>query len=137
MSQALRDVVQTSGTGAGGKLKLESGEQNVIVTYLTHASLKTSTILTCFASSFAFLATVLVEQPGFSNMGVVLLALFLFGMGMLVWVLPRSVGYFDDKSRIGIEKGTLATLLFCVYDLALALTVVYVHFWKFDPVTTG
>lgn len=133
MSQTLNNLVQVSGTGSNGKLKLESGAQNVIVTHLTHASLKTNTILTSFASTFAFLATVLSERPDFSNMGLLLLLLFLFGMALLIWVLPRRVGYFDDKSWLGIEYGTLATLLFCLYDVALALTVVFVHLQRSGP----
>lgn len=130
MSQTLSDLVRQSGPGPDGMLKLGSGEQNVIISFLTHASLKTSGVLTCFTSSFAFLATILLERPVFSHMGLLLLALFLFGIALLIWVLPQSPGYFDGKNRLGIERGTLATLLFCLYDIALAVTVSYLHFSK-------
>ena len=120
MKDSLRDVVEKNPDSKGNHI-LTIDQQGVIVKHLAHRSLKTATVLTCFTSSFAFFAG-LAEVGKPSGGAWAILLVFIFGLTLIVWVLPRPVGYFNEHTRIGLDKGTLAILLFCVYDLILALS---------------
>jgi len=121
MLDALQRLVLASGSSPTS-IKLSTDQQVVIVKHIAHSSLKWTTVITAFTSSFAAAAVVLDSTGPVRSAGMVtLIFLLIMGAGLLWWVYPKGVGYFVDKGSFGLEKGALAVIAFCAYDVILGV----------------
>lgn len=121
MRDALQRLVLASGNSPNS-IKLSADQQEVIIKHIAHSSLKWTTVITAFTSSFAAVAVVLDSKGWVRSAGMVtVFFLLIMGAGLLWWVYPKAVGYFVDKGSFGLEKGTLVVIAFCGYDVILGI----------------
>ncbi len=97
---------------------LTHDQREVIAEHVSHSLLKTTAVVTAIAS-YGIGALIVLLNRGVSWMPWALLALFILGMTLIWWVLPRKVFYFSLRT-CGVERGTILVLAFCAYDLLLA-----------------
>src|ERR1019366_9409827 len=99
MISALRDLVYRV-ADRDQTLTLTGDQQEVIVEHISHASLKSTTVLTTFTSSLAAMV-VLVDVRSGAWVTWSILILLLLGMCLLWWVYPREVYYFGMPGPFG------------------------------------
>lgn len=118
MLSALEDLINLP-KPPNSSFELTRDQREVLVAHLSHSNLKATTIITSLSSLFAASVLVIRHQAQ-TWMIATLLAFLLLGLGVISWVLPKKVYYFHQVTRLGLKKGTIITLLMCLYDLLLA-----------------
>ena len=103
----------------GTRFDLTSDQREVIAEYVSHASLKSTTVLTSVTSGFVAVVIIISNQP-VSWLSWSMALVMLLAFSLVVWVLPRKVYYFSMRTRVGLDRGTVLVLLFCLYDVLLA-----------------
>ncbi len=126
MTKALRALASMP-KPPGATFDLDSGQQAVIVRYVSLEQLKTAAILTTFTSSFAgFL--VFFDMRDLPWAPWILWVLLFLGAGLLFWIYPKGVEYFSVRGWLGIDRDLIVTILFCTYDVLMGtLSVVAVY----------
>jgi hypothetical protein len=101
---------------------LDKNQQEVIARYVGHASLVSMSLLTVLSS---FIAAIVLVINGLEYQWVGwLLPIILIAMILIVWwVLPSRV-YNFRKKWLGIKHETWLILLFCCFDILLAITTI-------------
>jgi len=124
MSQSLQTLVSVS-RAPGSGFDLTGDQQRVIIKHLSHASLRSTAVLTAITSSFAAFLVVLT----FPQVPWVSWFLLPFSMVLCVafvwWVYPKPVGYFAQRGWLGAEQGTLVILASCLYDVVLGVVSLF------------
>lgn len=103
---------------ADARFDLSADVREILLKHLSVATLKSTAILTAFTSLFsAFVIAAQMKMSG--EILLALLALMLFGLLLVGWLVPKKVQTFATK-KFGMSFATRVVLVFCLYDLLLA-----------------
>lgn len=117
MLNALEDLAALP-RPANARFDLSADVREILLKHLSVATIKSTAILTAFTSLFS--AFVIAAQMKMSpGVLLALLALMLFGLLLVAWLVPQKVHNFGEK-KLGMSLGTRVVLVFCMYDLLLA-----------------
>ncbi len=99
---------------------LTPAAQSNILKHLSYSLLRQSVVLTIMLYGFA--AMVVLYNRGDYGRGLEWLLFFLFlSVAFVWWVFPRDVAYFSAEGWLKRSRGDWVQILFCTYDLSLAI----------------
>jgi hypothetical protein len=108
---------------SGDTFTLDGDQRQVIVSHLSHETLKVVTILTTLSSFFAAVLVLYNTHEKWWPLPL-LFILFLFSLILVAWTYTKDVAYMNDKNRIGLRRDTSVVLLLCAYDVVLGILTV-------------
>ena len=124
LRKSFRDVMRLPSSGVPSGLNPLA--QSAVLKHLSYSMLKQSVVIVALLYSFAAVV-VLYEHREYAFGLEWLLFLMLFGIVMVWWVLGNDVAYFSKESWLHLSRGDWAQLLFCGYELILAVLSVSVY----------